>query len=269
MTASRRFRLYSAVLLALPLAAWAQTVHQIAPGTSLSIKALPDSHLLRTNKGVQMTVGQYKAALARIQSGQIKEVKIGMGQTIASAAKLPAGTMVVAPSGARISQVTLAHVQKIKDEVAARKKETVLPTAIKSTPVGIVGRDFDISQALTRKDSDTVTLGNKQYTVGQLKYIDSHLKAAGQPSLAQYAAKAGSGRPGASQGPVVKVSRSADLASLLKMPDNTILESPGGKRITVATLKAHVQKPEVKALLDKRGQAGGLGKPLLPSGGKN
>lgn len=272
MTAARRFRLYSLVLLAMPLSGWAQQIHQVAPGKTLVIQSLPDSHVLRAPSGAQVTVGQYKAAIARAKAGQaVPQVKIGMGQTLASAAKLPAGTMVVAPSGARVSSTTLAHIQRIKEQAASRKKEMVLPTAIKGAPVGTVGRDFDIKQALARKDSDTVTLGNRQYTVGQLKYIDSHLKAAGQGSLADRAAKAGSGRPGASQAKVVKVQRNADLATLLRMPDDTILESPGGKRITVATLKAYQQNPEMKALLARRGQAGAIDpkKPLIVPGGKN
>ena len=269
MTAARRFRLYSFVLLAFPLAGWAQQVHQIAAGKTLAIQSLPDSHVLRAPSGAQVTVGQYKAALARARAGQVApQVKIGMGQTIASAAKLPAGTMIVAPSGARVSQATLAHVQKIKEEVAARKVEKAIPAATFTAPVGAVGRDFDISQALARKDSDTVMLGERKYTAGQLKYIDSHLKAAGQPSLAQLAAKPGSARPGTGTAQVVKVGGNTSLGQLLKMPDNTILEAPGGKRITVATLKANIDKPEVKAALEKRSQGYAIDpkKPLLPTG---
>jgi hypothetical protein len=251
MNASRLPRIATLLLLACPLAAWSQQIHQLAPGQSLSLQALPDNHVLRSSNGKQITVGQYKAAMARAKAGQplAAQVKVTPGMSIATAAQAPAGTLIVTASGASASASTLAHIQKIRANISNRKADPVLPAAKLGPVVGQVGKDFSVTQALARNDNDTVKVGTTTATVAQLKYINAHLLAANQPTLEQRAAKGNGAAP-----KVVKVARGTDPKSLLSLPDNTILESPSGKRINVATLKAHIDKPEMKAYLQKRTQ---------------
>ncbi len=243
----------AACMLAMTSAsAMAQQVHVLAPGQRLALQGLSDDQVLQTSTGRRITVGQYKAAIARVVAtgAQPAVVRATPTMTIASAARLPAGTVVTSSSGAAASVATLAHIQQIRERAAARKVEPVLPAAVLGTPVGEVGKTLTLAQALARNDSDTVTVGTQRVTVGQLRYIDAHLKAAGRPSLEQRLASRTASTTTAPK--VVKVARGTDLKSLRGLPPDTILESPGGKRTNVATLNAYYGTPALQAEMQKR-----------------
>jgi methionyl-tRNA formyltransferase len=90
----------------------------------------------------------------------------------------------------------------------------------------------DIAAALDRPDSDTLQLpSGKTMTVGLLKLVREDVERRLGRSLT-----AGKVRPDLS-GPAVKVQSGTDWKNILQRPDGTVLESPGGKRITVGELK--------------------------------
>jgi hypothetical protein len=70
----------------------------------------------------------------------------------------------------------------------------------------------------------------RRMTAGQFKAVLPHLPKAGTTVAGR-----------APAGPVVKVARGTPLAELLKRPDGDVLESPGGKRVTVGELRRLTQ----------------------------
>lgn len=226
----------------------AQSVHTLVAGHKIAIASLSDNDILLTPSGRQISVGQYKAGLARIKARQLLAplVKVTPGMTLAAAAAQPAGTRVVAASGASVPAATLARIQTLRAQhLVARKIEPVLPVAKLGAPVGEVGKTVTLAQALSRNSADTLMVGSIKVSAAQLRYIDQHLKAAGRQGLADFAGRRAVA--GASPGKVVKVARGTDPRTLLNLPPDTILESPGGQRISVATLKANIDKPDIKA----------------------
>lgn len=93
----------------------------------------------------------------------------------------------------------------------------------------------DLLAALKRPDTEAVRLpSGRELTVGQLRFLAPVLeKRLGRPL------ESGPGRQVPS-GPALKVSPATDRKSwkeILQQPDSTVLESPGGRKITVGELK--------------------------------
>lgn len=110
-----------------------------------------------------------------------------------------------------------------------------MPQALKLKPAAQgtpVRNADDIAAALERPDGDTLQLpSGKTMTVGLLKLVREDVERRLGRSLT-----AGKVRPDLS-GPAVKVQSGTDWKNILQRPDDTVLESPGGKRITVGELK--------------------------------
>jgi len=130
-------------------------------------------------------------------------------------------------------------------DLAAKKLRSAPATAIvpqglrfKPAATGIpVKKPSDLAAALKRPDSDTVILpSGRRVTVGQLRFVQPRLEAQlGWPLGAPPK------RPTTS-GVALKVTAESDWKAILKRPDDTVLESPSGKRITVGELKAVIRK---------------------------
>jgi hypothetical protein len=120
-------------------------------------------------------------------------------------------------------------------KLRAAKPGSRMPQALKlkPAPTGTPVRNADdITQALERPDSATIQLpSGKTMTVGLLKLVREDVeRRLGRSLTAQPT------RPDLS-GTAVKVQAGSDWKSILQRPDSTVLESPGGNRITVGELK--------------------------------
>jgi hypothetical protein len=98
----------------------------------------------------------------------------------------------------------------------------------------------DLAKALTRPDNETVILpSGRRATVGQIKLVQPQVEkqtgrklglAAERPSLSGPAKR------------VTATTSKEEWKNILKSPDNTVIESPGGKKITVGELKQTIRE---------------------------
>jgi hypothetical protein len=127
-------------------------------------------------------------------------------------------------------------------EAAAQKMRTParggVPSAFRVQPASTgtrLNNAADLGAALRRSDNETVQLpSGRLATVGQIKFV--------MPKVEQrlgHPLSAAPNRPNLS-GPALKISKSAtkdEWKGILQKPDNTVIESPNGTRITVGELK--------------------------------
>lgn len=97
-----------------------------------------------------------------------------------------------------------------------------------------------LAEALKQPDSETVVLpSGRRVTVGQIRFVQQRVEMRlGRPLDAL------SKRPSLS-GPALKVTDKSDWNTILKKPNQTVLESPSGKRITVGELKQAIRDGKV------------------------
>ena len=148
---------------------------------------------------------------------------------------LPETTPIVLPRGTVVSAVDLNRVSRISKALRKNKKKD-LPKALtlKTRKRGTrVNNLEDLQKALKRKDKETLILpSGERLTVGLLKLI--------QPQVEDQLGRGLTAKEGRAK--VIKVSKKTDWKAVLQMPDNTILQAPNGKKITVIQLKSTLAK---------------------------
>jgi hypothetical protein len=138
--------------------------------------------------------------------------------------------------GKRLPVRDLRRLDSISQKLRGTGKPMPPSFSFRPAPTGSpVRQRGDLAAALKRPDSDTIVLPSGELlTVGQLRLLKPRIeKILGHPLDAV---------PGRQTpiGPATRLQKSigkSEWQGLLKQPDNTILESPGGKRITVGELK--------------------------------
>jgi hypothetical protein len=167
--------------------------------------------------------------------------------------------LVSLPNGRQISVRAVRQLDALARAARTASPHGVAPVfLVKPAATGIPVRDAsDLSAALKHADNETIELpSGRLATVGQIKFVQPLVeKQLGRPlsTLAQ--------RP-ALTGPAIKVGPTtprAEWESILKNhPDNEVLETPDGHRLTVA---------ELKQGLAQRYSTGrkALGRPLAPA----
>lgn len=188
--------------------------------------------------------GQSGASTA---AGKPRIIKYTRGMGVNSLAGKPDTDEIELPSGRRM---TVGDARRL--QAAAQKMRAAVPgsranAALKVKPAAtgtLVKTKADIAAALKRPGNETIQFPNGQrITVAQLKFM--------QPFIEK---KVGhkidilSRRPNLS-GPATRVSQTttkAEWESILRQPDNTVLESQNGKRITVGELKQYMTQNKGK-----------------------
>lgn len=145
------------------------------------------------------------------------------------------GDRVELQDGRRIKIGDIRRLTSLTQKAKAAAPGSRMPQALKLKPAATgtpLRSSDDIAAALTRSDSETLQLpSGKTMTVGLLKLVREDVEHQLGRSLTAKTA-----RPDLS-GPSVRVQAGTDWKNILERPDNTVLESPGGKRITVGELK--------------------------------
>ncbi len=139
------------------------------------------------------------------------------------------------PKGTVVSAADLSRVSRISKALRKNKKKK-LPKALtlKTRKRGTKVKNLeDIKKALKRRSKDTLILPSGQrLTVGLLKLI--------QPQVEEQLGRGLTAKKDRAR--VIKVGKKTDWKSVLQMPDNTILQAPNGKKITVIQLKSTLAK---------------------------
>lgn len=139
-------------------------------------------------------------------------------------------------TGKRLPVRDLRRLDSIGQKLRGASKP--IPPAFSSRPAltgSPVRQRSDLVAALKRPESDTIQLPSGELlTVGQLRLLKPSVeKLLGHPLDAVPSRQTPTG-------PATRLQKSigkTEWQGLLKKPDNTVLESPGGKRITVGELK--------------------------------
>jgi hypothetical protein len=171
-------------------------------------------------------------------------VKYTPNMTVNSLAGRSDTDLVELPNGQRVKVGTIRNF-----EAAAKIMRTPridrTPATLKHLPdannVKInIKNATDLSAALKMPDSATVRLpSGRLATIGQIKFVQPLVERRIGHSITMVAQ-----RPSLT-GPAIKIMKGTTRAQwedILKKPDNTVLESPNGKRITVGEAKQYLAK---------------------------
>lgn len=156
------------------------------------------------------------------------------GIPLSARAKLPDTALMEFPNGRRISLGQLRAIDAASLKARSSRADH-LPLAFRLKPAATgtpVRNADDLAAALKRPDTDTLQLPNGQVlTVGMLRYLKPKIEKRTGRKLS-----VSPQRPNLT-GPALKVSAQSDWKSILKKPDNTLLEAPDGSRSTVGDVK--------------------------------
>lgn len=186
------------------------------------------------------TLGCSWGGLALAADGEM--LKMSSGLQLKSLAAHPDSKLIELSDGKRVRLGDLRRVEQ-----ATRKLRNA---GVGSPPTGLqfkpsaegthVEDAAGLAAALKRPDSETLILpSGRHITVGQLRFVQPRVEMRlGRPldTLAM--------RPQLS-GQALKVNEKSDWKAIIQKPDQTILESPSGKRITVGELKQAIRDGKV------------------------
>ena len=121
-----------------------------------------------------------------------------------------------------------------------RAPQHAAPPGLRATPApsGTPVREAtELQNALRLAGTQTIQLpSGRRLTVDQLRALQPQI----EKRLGHRMTETAAARPGS----VIKVDAGSDWAAILKRPDNTMLESPSGKRITVGAVKREMARSE-------------------------
>lgn len=172
-------------------------------------------------------------ATAPASLAAIHVIKFKPGMRMSALAGRAPSDVVEFSDGRRIRVATLQRLSAWGTRARATARRP-LPAAFLAKPAATgrpVRNAADLVAALKLPDSRTVRLSSGRLaTVGQIKFVMPEVdKRLGRPLTAAALPKL--------SGPALKVGPGSDWKSILQKPDDTILEAPDGRRITVGMIK--------------------------------
>jgi hypothetical protein len=154
------------------------------------------------------------------------------------------------PGGQRVGVATLHRLDAAATKLRAPRTQIPLPPALFARPA-VGGAPIysmsDITAALAGKsDNETIQLpSGRRATVGQVRLLQRALERKLGRSFSSFGQRPNLAGPAvklAAVGPKPTEQQKAEFRKLMTMPDNTVLESPHGKRMTVGELKQYLPK---------------------------
>jgi hypothetical protein len=123
-------------------------------------------------------------------------------------------------------------------------------------PDAVVGQQgLTIAAALERPGNEVIQVGSRKYSAEQLRRIDAALRASKREplGLAERAAAMNKGMARASiapkgppaTGPRLAVTKATPIQEMLSKPDDTVLQSPSGKTVTVGQVKQYMAREKL------------------------
>ena len=243
----------------------------IVDGRAVDISTLPDATLLKGSSGRTISVARVKQLQARLERGSTASSAGGSraplvvakpGQSLASLTQSPAGTRIQLPGG-RVARVEdLSKIQQLRAKLNERRVVRTVPQSMdRATANAVLGQNgLTMAEALKRPGSDVIQVGQRKFSVDQLRQMDALLRASpreprgltdriatstpGATNAATARLNPGSQRP---SGPVFQVRRGMSLRDMLAKPDNTVLQTESGKTTTVAQIKQYMATQRLNA----------------------
>ena len=191
--------------------------------------------------GIGLTLcsaAQSNSSLAASGNVQANIIKITPGTSSSVLVGRPDTDLIELPSGRKMQVGDLRQLSQISQELRSMPSKKISASAlfkIKPKQKGfVVKNSSDLATALKRPENETIELpSGRRATVAQIKFLEPYIEKRLGHKLTQ------TRRTDLTQNPI-KVSSAADKTfwkSILKKPDNTVLEAPDGTRITVGELK--------------------------------
>jgi hypothetical protein len=243
----------------------------VVDGRAVDISTLPDASLLKGSNGRTISVARVKQLQARLERGssassaggsKVPLVVAKPGQSLASLTQSPAGSRIQLPNG-RVARVEdLGKIQQLRAKLNERRVVRAVPQSMeRATANAVLGQNgLTMAEALKRPGSDVIQVGQRKFSVEQLRQMDALLRAnpreprgltdrgaastPGTTNAATARLNAGSQRP---SGPVFLVKRGMSLRDMLAKPDNTVLQTESGKTTTVAQIKQYMAMQRLNA----------------------
>ena len=228
----------------------------------VDLRTASNSEVLTGKGGRTITVERIKQLQGRIDATR-PTIVAKPNQSLASLAAAPAGSQVMV-RGQLVRPEMLGRVAALRAKLTQPRTVKPLPSAAtyaNAKPDGIVGQGgLTMAEALKRPGNQVIQVGSLKYSADQLRQIDAIVKASPKDprGLAERVGtpKAAPAGP-AKAGPRFAVTKATPIQTMLAKPDDTVLQSPGGKAITVGQLKEYMAKEKLSpADLAKRFQGG-------------
>ncbi len=214
-------------------------------GKIVDLRNLPDSHVLTASNGRTITIARIKQLQARMDSASTSPLIIAKpGQSLKTLAASPKDSRVTLVGGQTASVTMLGKIEQLQIKLRTNRVVKPVPLSLPNVVAqGVVGQNnLTINEALKRPANEVIQISTHKYTAENLRKMDALLKA--NPRDPRGIAER-MGRPTATastSGPILKVTRGESLQQLLNKPDNTVLESSNGKKVTVAQIKQYLAK---------------------------
>jgi hypothetical protein len=190
---------------------------------------------------------------AQLQNAKIVRLSPGVGR--AQVLQLRDDQIIETPSGRQLSVASYRRLQAAMSSAQARGTAREAAPFAYSRPAGGINLPAGetTAQLLKRPDSTVVRFANGAVaTVAQVKSM--------RPFIAQrYGVSLDAPAPAQPSGAALKVANLQGALSELKgKPDNTLLESPKGTRVTVGDLKLALGVPAIEAAQASKVRSGGI-----------
>ncbi|MEZ4601470.1 MAG: hypothetical protein R2940_16905 [Syntrophotaleaceae bacterium] len=176
-----------------------------------------------------------EAADLGVQPAGPHVVPISPDLRLSSLASRPDSDQVELSDGKRVRLGELRRMDQAARRLRSAPATAIVPAPLRHKPAA-TGKRVDsptaLAEALKYPDNETIELpSGHRLTVGQLRFLQPQIEKRLGRSINNL-----NQRPDLS-GRATRVTGKSDWKALLNQPDHTVLESPGGKRITVGELK--------------------------------
>ena len=228
----------------------------------VDLRTANDGEVLTGKGGRSITVGQVKQLQGRIDSAR-PTIVAKPNQSLASLAAAPAGSQVMV-RGRLVRPEFLGQVAALRAKLTQPRTVKPLPSATtyaNAKPDGVVGQNgLTMAEALKRPGNQVIQVGGLKYSADQLRQIDAIVKASPRDPRGLAERVTGpTSAPAAPMktGPRLAVTKATPVQAMLAKSDDTVLQTPSGKSITVGQLKQYMAKEKLSpADLAKRFQGG-------------
>lgn len=149
-------------------------------GKTVDLRTMANTDVLKGKNGRTISVARIKQLQARIDGASNTPMMVAKpGQNLKTLAAAPAGTRISLPGGTTARSQDVAKVQNIYAKLAARRVIRPAPMSMTTAkPQAVVGQGgLTLADAMKRPAGEIIQVGTRKYTVEQLRFMDSQLKA--------------------------------------------------------------------------------------------
>ena len=187
---------------------------------------------------ISLTAAQAGAASPDGLATDPKVIKLTPGMTTQSLSGRPDSDLLEFSNGRRLSLGSLRRLRAAQQRMRAAQPGSRLAPALKQKPAATgtpVRTSADLLAALKRPGTETVQFpSGRRATVDQIKFLQPEVEKRLGRKISTL-----SSTPSTLAPPIRITNKTtkSDWKEILQQPDNTLLQAPDGKRLTVGALK--------------------------------